>query len=156
MVSDLQPKAAWKTLPLFMFVCILVMGFGGLFQPGEWYESINKAPWTPPNLVFPIAWSILYVLIAVVGWKLFAHGSSVVKWLWSLQLLLNAAWSWLFFGQHWLVAGLIDLLLLVVIVGILIVKLFKEKLNSAGLMLLPYLVWLMLATSLNTYILIYN
>jgi len=64
-----QNKLSYKSLPIFVILCALAMGFGGLFMPGPWYESLQKAPWTPPNIAFPIVWSILYIFIAIRGCK---------------------------------------------------------------------------------------
>lgn len=149
-------RLPWRTLPIFIVICILVSAFGGLFQPGEWYESVNRAPWTPPNIAFPIVWGILYLFIAIAGWLIFARGSARAKQLWIAQLVLNAAWSWLFFGQHWVLVALIDISLMVILVTALVVQCFKEQLTLPGCLLAPYVIWLLLATSLNAYIFLYN
>ncbi|NNC99015.1 MAG: tryptophan-rich sensory protein [Gammaproteobacteria bacterium] len=145
-----------KSLPIFLIACILTLGFGGLFLPGPWYESLHKAPWNPPNVVFPIVWSALYLLIAVAGWLIFTHSDLRLKQLWVLQLLLNGAWSWIFFGQHWVLVAMVDIALLNVVVATLIWRCFRSCLPAAGWLLLPYLLWIALASSLNAYILIAN
>lgn len=146
----------WLLLPIFILICYSVAYFGALFTPGEWYENLNRAPWSPPNIAFPIVWGILYFFIAVAGWLIFNHGDSKLSLLWVIQLTLNAIWSWIFFGQHWLTFGLIDLLLLVTILSALIIKCWQQQLKLATFLLIPYLLWLCIATSLNSYILIAN
>ncbi len=151
-----KPILSYKRLPIFLIICILAMGFGGLFVPGPWYESLNKAPWTPPNLAFPIVWSILYLFIAISGWQIFAHHNKSLKWLWCIQLAVNTAWSWVFFGQHWLLAGLLNLITLDALVILLILKCYQSKLKMSIALMLPYIAWLLIATSLNGYIVINN
>ena len=151
-----QSKLSYKRLLIFIILCALVMGFGGLFMPGPWYESLQKAPWTPPNLAFPIVWSILYIFIAVSGWQIFAYDNAKLKWLWSIQLAVNAAWSWVFFGQHWVLVGLIDLIILDVLILIMIIKCAKSQLKIPAILMTPYITWLFIATSLNMFILFNN
>ena len=146
----------WKTLLVFLSISFLAMGFGGLFRPGDWYASLNLAPWTPPNIAFPIVWGFLYLLIAVAGWKIFSHDDSKLKQLWIAQLLINAVWSWLFFAQHWVAIALIDILVLDLVVAMLVVSCFKARLISTAWMLLPYLCWILLASTLNIYVLLMN
>ena len=149
-------KPSYKYLPIFLIISLLVMGFGGLFIPGPWYESLNKAPWTPPNLAFPIVWAFLYLFIAISGWQLFAQNNASLKLLWGTQLAVNTIWSWIFFGQHWVLAGLINLVILDILVILLTLKCHQSKLNMSTVLMLPYIGWLLIATSLNIYIYIYN
>jgi len=142
----------WQSLAGFILVCFLVSAFGSLFTPGEWYESLNKAPWTPPNAAFPIVWAGLYVCIAISGWQIFHRDHPTLKTLWILQLILNALWSWAFFGQHWVLLALLNLIAIDALVINLILKARRLGLNSVSLLLTPYVIWLLLATSLNTYI----
>jgi len=149
-----------KALLLCFAASFAAFGFGGLFVPGEWYAGLNRAPWSPPNIAFPIVWSFLYVLIALAGWKVFCSNNQQLKTLWLAQLALNAIWSWVFFGQHWIVTGLVDIVLIVLLVGLIIVGALKLPSTNdgrwiAGLMT-PYLMWLALATSLNAYIALMN
>jgi len=147
---------SWLPLLGFLAVCYVVFGFGGLFQPGDWYESLERAPWSPPNIAFPIVWVILYALIAISGWLIYRQQNTKLLGLWIAQLLFNGLWSWLFFGQDWVVLGLIDLVLIDFLVALLILGCLKNGQKLCSLLLLPYLVWLVLATSLNVYILVHN
>ncbi len=142
----------WQTLPWFLVTCLMVFLFGGLFQPGNWYAELNIAPWSPPDIAFPIVWSILYILIAVAGCLIFNSGHTILKVFWVVQLIMNAGWSWIFFGQHWVVAALIEIVALGALVLLLIIGCFRARLRLAAWLLLPYLLWLQLATTLNAYI----
>jgi len=157
-VSDvkLSIQEHWQSLAAFLLVCVLVFAFGGLFAPGDWYASLLKAPWSPPNIAFPIVWSVLYTLIAITGWQIFHKGNSVLKALWLLQLSLNALWSWVFFGQHWVLLGLLNLIAIDVLVINLALKAKRAGLGSVSVLLIPYIAWLLLATSLNAFILFAN
>ena len=144
-----------QALWFYGLLCLLVFLFGGLFRPGDWYEALNKAPWTPPNIAFPIAWASLYVMIAVAGyWASISHDRGLIR-LWYAQLGVNAAWSWVFFGQHWAWAALINLLLLLLLVIWFVFRGAKSS-RRASVFMLPYLAWLCLATSLNAYIVVNN
>lgn len=140
----------------YLALCFLVYLFGGLFRPGLWYQTLNLAPWTPPDLAFPIVWAALYVLIAVAGWQLAKAKQSTLLSVWLLQLILNAVWSWIFFGEHWVLLALIDIVLILSLVVFLIAASFKRGLKSIAWLLAPYAVWLAYATTLNAYIVLNN
>ena len=149
-------KRDWGTLPIFISACYFTAYLGAIFPPTQWYIELNKAPWTPPNIAFPIVWSILYFFIAIVGWIIFRHGNRQIKALWCVQLFFNGLWSWLFFGENWPLISLIDLILLTILAIILTLKCWQNQLKLATLLLIPYSIWLCIATSLNTFIVIYN
>ena len=92
---------AWLTLFGFFAAAFSAGATGGLFKPGAWYRTLSKPAWTPPNWLFPIAWSILYVAMSVAVWWVSLSGS---PWalpavaLWSWQIVMNALWSPVFFG----------------------------------------------------------
>ena len=145
-----------KKLSLPLIACLATFGFGGLFIPGDWYASLNRAPWSPPNIAFPIVWFILYLLIAVSGWQLFSTKQKSLQKLWCLQLGVNAIWSWVFFGQHWVFLGLVNILALILLVSVLMLKCYQKKLTFSTYLLAPYIIWLVLAATLNAYILLNN
>lgn len=162
-LTDLQRTRRWKILAnvqykiwFYAILCLAAFLFGGLFQPGDWYLGLNKAWWTPPSIAFPIAWSILYIMIAFAGYCA-AHAQS--KWLirlWHVQLAINALWSWLFFGEHWVLLALADLIVLLLLVITMITIALRQGAKKIAYLLLPYCLWLGLATSLNAYIVLYN
>jgi tryptophan-rich sensory protein len=155
-MNQLRVNKNWWVLLLFLGICYSVAAFGAQFTPGAWYEQLNRAPWNPPNAAFPIAWTILYAFIAIAGWLIFASGAVAAKILWVVQLTCNAAWSWLFFGQQWVGIALVDIALMAIFIAMLIKVCWSAGLRVAGWLLLPYLLWVLLATSLNGYIHIYN
>jgi translocator protein len=127
---------------------------GRQFQPGNWYENLVRAPWTPPNLTFPIVWTCLYALMGVSAWLVFRDGFADRRWalaLFLFQLVLNGLWSWLFFGQHWVGLALVELIVLWFVVLATLFAFWSFSLLAGGLMI-PYLLWLTIAISLNGYI----
>lgn len=152
----MNQHAKLSHFPIYLGLCLAVFLFGGLFQPGEWYVSLNRAPWSPPNIAFPIVWSLLYLMIAISGWLLFATNNTLLKKVWIGQLVLNAAWSYLFFGQHWPLLSLIEIVVLAAGVFVLIIGSWRAGLKMVSLLLVPYAAWLMLASSLNAYIVAFN
>jgi benzodiazapine receptor len=155
-VTSLKLQEQWPSLLVFLTICFSVFIFGGLFTPGDWYLALNRAPWSPPNIAFPIVWTFLYVFIAIAGWLIYHRGNSTLKTLWATQLILNGLWSWVFFGQQWMLIGLLNIVLLDTLVINLILKARRAGVALASLLLVPYIVWLLIATSLNAYILIAN
>jgi benzodiazapine receptor len=125
---------------------------GSRFLPDEWYQGLNKPSWNPPNAIFAPVWTVLYVMMAVAAWLVwrgFGLGGALLPLgLFILQLLLNAAWTWLFFGRHRPDQALIDILILwVVLLGTLIS--FWSRVSLAGALLVPYLAWVSFASVLN-------
>ena len=145
-----------KSIAPFALACFAVFLFGGLFRPGEWYESLNKAPWSPPNIAFPIVWTMLYISIAIVGHQIAQSKATTLLKLWWIQLAVNAIWSWIFFGQHWASLALLDICLLALLVAWMIIACWRNKLKRASILLAPYLAWLLLASSLNGYVVLHN
>jgi len=125
---------------------------GGIFRPDGWYRSLAKPAWTPPDKVFPVAWAVLYLLMAIAAWRVFMGDDSTARdaglVLYVLQLLFNAAWSWLFFGRRRIVAGLVDILLLWMVLSLTIVLFAQVSLLAAAL-LIPYWFWVAFAALLN-------
>lgn len=125
---------------------------GGIFRPDGWYRALAKPSWTPPDKVFPIAWAVLYLMMAVAAWWVFMAEDSTARTtgltLYVLQLVFNAAWSWLFFGRRRIVAGLVDILLLWMVLSLTIV-LFGQVSAIAAALLIPYWFWVAFAAMLN-------
>ena len=136
----------------FIIVSFLAAIGGVFFRPGEWYERLNRPSWRPPNRLFAPVWTILYLMIAVSGWLVWREvgfgGGALPLGVFALNLLLNAAWSPLFFGLHRIDLGLLDIVLVWLSIAATIV-LFYPIQAAAGLLLLPYLVWVCFATALN-------
>lgn len=117
-----------------------------------WYVALNKPAFTPPNIAFPIVWNILYALMAISLWRLWQLPRSEIRkyaiTLFLLQLAVNLAWSWIFFGAESIRGGLSTILALDALVAMTIVAAWKVDRFAAGL-LLPYLLWIGYATALN-------
>jgi tryptophan-rich sensory protein len=120
-----------------------------IFKPGEWYASLNKPRFTPPNWAFPLAWTVIYLLLAWAGYRLtLIPGSQVVLALWAAQIALNTLWTPVFFGAHQVLAAMVILVLLWLVVAVMVVMALRLDVIT-GLILFPYLVWLCVAAALN-------
>lgn len=123
---------------------------GGQFMPGEWYAQLAKPSWTPPSWLFGPVWTVLYVAIALAGWLVWRADKriGVPLALWIAQIVLNAAWSWLFFGLHRPGTALVEIVvLLALIVGFAVVAWPVSR--TASMLFVPYAAWVGFATALN-------
>ncbi|MFH0963177.1 MAG: TspO/MBR family protein [Planctomycetota bacterium] len=139
------------SLLIFILLVVAAAVAGAHFSPGSWYVGLSKPSWTPPSWLFGPIWSALYVCIAVSGWLVWKRSSPRVTSalvLWAAQLLLNAAWSWLFFGLHRpdLAFGEI-LFLLGAIMGFVLIA-YRVSPLASGLFV-PYGLWVLFASALN-------
>jgi tryptophan-rich sensory protein len=118
-----------------------------------WYLDLNKSPLTPPGYIFSIVWIILYILMSISVWIIWKTEKQITFpiQLYIIQLILNFAWSPLFFKYHCINESLF-LLLLIWILVFIIINLFYSINKTAGLLLIPYLIWLSFALYLNYYI----
>ncbi len=141
-----------NTLALLGFVAanFLVAMSGALFRPGQWYETLDKPPWTPPNWLFGPVWMVLYGMIAVAGWLVWREvGLSLAAFApYVVQLLLNALWSALFFGMRRMRLALYEVALLWLGIAVNI-AVFLPIEPGAALLLVPYIVWVTIAAALN-------
>jgi tryptophan-rich sensory protein len=154
--------ASLLSLALLIGLCLLAGWAGSIATTPNiptWYAGLDKPPLTPPNAVFPIVWTILYVLMALAAWFAWrsseAAARSTVLAPFFLQLGLNVAWSFAFFGSQRPAAGLAVILLLLLAIGWTILT-FSRVSRLAALLLLPYLAWVAFATYLNLGILVLN
>lgn len=138
------------TLALFLLV---VLGVGGLIgsniPPGEWYAGLAKPSFNPPSWVFVPVWTGLYMMIAIAGWRTFMRDRlGLPMKLWVVQMLLNWAWTPIFFGLHLLwPAFAVILVLAVAILGYIFATWRSDRLSS--LLMLPYIAWVAFASLLN-------
>ncbi|ESX23287.1 TspO/MBR family protein [Mesorhizobium sp. LSJC264A00] len=139
---------------------ILVLGGGLLIGyatlPGEWYASLAKPPFNPPNWVFAPAWTLLYVLIAVAGWRTWERerAGAAMK-IWALQLVLNFAWSPTFFGAKQMGPALVVILALLASIALFIATVWNRD-RVSGWLFAPYAAWVAFATLLNASLLLLN
>jgi benzodiazapine receptor len=139
-------------LVILLVVCLGAGWLGSQFPPGEWYSRLAKPSWTPPNWLFGPVWSVLYVAMAVAAWlvwrRLGIRGAAVPLAVFAVQLVLNAVWSWLFFGLHRPGLAFAELVLLWLAI-LLTLVVFWRRSTLAGALMLPYLAWVTYAASLN-------
>jgi tryptophan-rich sensory protein len=139
-------------LSLIVFIALVAATAvtGAQFQPGEWYAQLTKPSWTPPSWLFGPVWTLLYIGIAVAGWLVWRKTGRIetALWIWIAQLVLNAAWSWLFFGLHRPDLALANIALMVVLIASFIVV-ARGVSPVASYLFIPYLLWVSYATALN-------
>lgn len=150
----------FKLVIIFLFINFTALGIGGLFMgdgaQSAWYNSLNRAPWTPPGWVFGVAWTSIMVCFSFYMAYLYANKPTLkIIVLFSIQFLLNIAWNYIFFNQQLVALGLINIIALTIVVGLFLVY-FKNDLKLKTVLIAPYFIWLCIATSLNAYILIHN
>jgi len=122
----------------------------------EWYTNLNQAPWSPPGWVFGIAWSSIMLLFsAFMTYLIQVDKSKKVLVLFSVQFVLNVFWNYLFFNQHLIILGLLNIIFLTFLMLYFLIA-YKYVLKIKRFYVLPYCIWLVLATSLNLYIALYN
>jgi tryptophan-rich sensory protein len=140
-----------------MLVVFLALTFGvafisSRFEPGLWYQHIAKPSWTPPGWIFGPVWSLLYFMMAVAGWLVWRQKGLTAAGLplgfFVFQLILNGLWSWLFFGRQMIGAALVDLILLWMAILVTTLLFWKVR-TSAGVLFIPYLLWVTFAGALN-------
>lgn len=137
-------------------ICFAPGVVGSRFGPGTWYQELEKPALTPPGWVFPVAWSLLYLLMGIslfLVWReVRPHwregGAALALGLFLAQLVANALWSWLFFGLQRPAWALLDLAALWLLLAAALVA-FWKILPVAGALLVPYLLWVSFAGYLN-------
>jgi tryptophan-rich sensory protein len=134
---------------VFLAIVFAVAAVGAQFSPGPWYAALDKPPWTPPNGVFAPVWTALYVMVATAGALVWLRPPrDLALALWTLQLALNALWSFLFFGLER--PGLAALDIAALLVAILATTAaFWRVSRLAAVLMLPYAAWVAFATALN-------
>jgi tryptophan-rich sensory protein len=140
-------------LVVSLVVCFAAAGIGSLATTpniANWYAGLAKPAWNPPNWIFGPVWTFLYISMAVAAWLVWRQGG---LWQWALalfavQLALNAAWSWLFFGFHLPGAAFFEVVSLLVAIAATTIA-FWPKSMAAGILMVPYLAWVSFATVLN-------
>ena len=135
-----------------MGACFLAAATGAAFPPGDWYERLVKPAWRPPNWLFAPAWTVLYLTIAVSGWLVLAEVRlsrccTAARDL-LVQLMLNAAWTPIFFGLRRPDLALIEIVTLWLSI-VATIAAFHPVNTAAAWLLLPYLLWVTFAAALN-------
>lgn len=139
----------WLLFLIFLTACFAAGTTGAVFSPGAWYRSLNKPSWTPPDWVFPVTWTTLYLLMAFAGARVgMMDDNGYAMALWSLQIALNALWTPIFFGLRRLRFALGVIAALWISVAATTLALFSVD-TWAGLAFVPYLIWVTIASALN-------
>lgn len=148
-------------LILFLLINFGALAIGGFFTgkgvPSEWYASLNKAPWTPPGWMFGAAWTIIMICFSFYMAQLWpvAKNKNLLIALFSLQWILNVLWNPAFFYYQNVLIGLIIITILTILMAVFLINYWSD-LKLISLLVLPYFVWLLIATSLNGYIYLKN
>jgi tryptophan-rich sensory protein len=128
------------------------VGSAASIQAGPFYAQLVRPEWAPPSDVFGPVWTILYALMGIAAWLVWRVGgfraARTALTLFLVQLVVNALWSWLFFGWHLGGAAFADIVLLWVLVIATLVAFWRVR-PLAGVLLIPYLLWVSFASALN-------
>ena len=150
-------RSALITYAIFLVISVgggLLIGANNI--PGPWYQSLAKPPLTPPNWLFAPAWTILYILIGIVGARVFRDPRSKdLLGIWLAQMVMNFAWSPLFFSWQNLEAAFAIILILLLLI-INFIMLARQKDGLSALFFLPYALWVTYASYLNGAIVFMN
>jgi len=154
-----------KKKSIQLFIVFLIINFGALGvgswlmnngPMSNWYINLLKAPWTPPGWVFGAAWTTIMICFSFFMTVLYLRENSTkVKTLFIIQVLLNVSWNYIFFNQHYVLLALINITLLTLLIFYFLIR-FRSQLKVKSLLILPYAIWLCIATSLNYYIYLFN
>ena len=151
---------------IYKLTIILLLNFGalalgGLFTskgvPSDWYISLSKAPWTPPGWVFGAAWTIIMICFSIYMAKVWTaiEDKRFLIILYSAQWILNVGWNPTFFYYNKILTALILISMLTVLIGFILFFYWKT-LKLESILIAPYFIWLLIATSLNGYIFFKN
>jgi len=151
------PRTSHQAIALTAFVgiCFGAASLGGAATYPRiegWYAALAKPSWTPPGWIFGPVWTALYAAMAVAAWLVWRQkgivGARLPLTLFGIQLGLNVAWSWLFFGLQSPGLAVIDIVLLLVAIAATLVAFWRRS-AVAGVLMAPYLGWVGFATVLN-------
>ena len=139
-------------LPLLVILTSVIGSLANIYiNSDDWYSGLIKSPLNPPSYVFGIVWPILYAIMAFVSFKI----AEKISTLFMMQLLVNAAWSWLFFYFHAPVIALLDISVLIFL-NQKILTILRGESKLLFYLYLPYLIWLSFAAFLNASIIFLN
>lgn len=136
------------------FAVAAAAALGGLFTPGTWYRALEKPAWTPPNWIFGPVWTFLYLSMVIAGGLLWLarndpdRPARFALTLLGIQLCLNALWSPLFFGLHWMGVAALEIILLAATLAVCCLVFWKVN-RVASILFWPYLLWVSFAAVLN-------
>ncbi len=139
----------WTLYAVFLLACGPAWATGALFSPGEWYRSLDKPRWTPPNVMFPLVWTVLYASIAVAAARVAPlPDSQLALGFWAAQIAFNTLWTPVFFGLRRMGTALVVMALLWLSVAATLIAMWPLDRLAASLFV-PYLAWVSVAWMLN-------
>ena len=145
---------------IFLLINFTGLFLGGLFTqegvPSDWYQNLNKAPWTPSGWVFGAAWTTIMICFSIymaILWEKIKLNK--LLFIFISEVVLNVIWNPLFFHFKWINIALVSISLLTILITYMIISLRREM-RLKTLLLFPYLIWIVIATSLNGYVVLYN
>ena len=139
----------WTLFLTFLAACGAAAATGAMFEPGDWYKNLNKPWWTPPNWLFPVAWTTLYLLMSLAAMRVAQlPGSGQALAFWGAQIAFNTLWTPVFFGLGRMGAAMVAMLGLWLFVALTMLSFWGLD-WVAGLMMAPYVVWVTVAGALN-------
>ena len=152
----MKNSARWLGFVVFIVICLGAGGLGALATTPEidgWYKTIEKPSWNPPDYVFGPVWTTLFVMMGIAGWLVWKpEGFKVAAMplsLFAVQLALNVAWSWIFFGMHQPGWAFVEIVILWLAIVATTVTFFRRS-QIAGWLMVPYLAWVSFASVLNS------
>ena len=141
-----------SSLAICILVCLAAGWVGSRFLPGEWYTSLNKTSWTPPNSVFGPVWTALYIMMGISAWIVWKNRhykkAKVSLFLFVFQLILNSLWTYIFFGLHRPGVAFLEISALWFVLLATLIGFWRVK-NVAGVLMLPYILWVSFAALLS-------
>ncbi len=163
-ITDSRSKTLTNSIALIVFVviCLLVGAMGGVITASSvdtWYQTLQKPVFNPPDWLFAPVWSTLYLMMAVAGWRVWKRvGLTAGRrafLVYGLQLVLNLVWSYLFFGIQRIDLALIEIVILLTVIIINMVMFWRID-RLAGILFIPYVLWVFFAQLLNFSLLMLN
>ncbi|PTX57951.1 TspO/MBR related protein [Litoreibacter ponti] len=139
----------WMLFVIFLCACFAAGTTGAVFMPGEWYRKLDKPDWTPPDWVFPLTWTTLYICMSFAGARIAVlDDNAYAVALWALQIALNTLWTPIFFGLRRLGFAMGVIVALWISVAACLLA-FLQLDFLAAIAFAPYLVWVTIAAALN-------
>ena len=153
-------KRFW-TATIFIFINFIALAIGAFLMGNEvisdWYQDLDKAPWTPPGWVFGAAWTFIMICFGIFmgqAWNKVVEKRKLLV-LYILHWLLNVAWNPIFFSSHMVFLGLVVITILWGLMLYFMIR-YSKEMKWWIVLVAPYVIWLAIATSLNAFIYIYN
>ena len=154
-MSDTTRRRDTVAFIAFLAPCLAVSAIGGAVTAtsvGTWYQSLAKPPFNPPDWIFAPVWTVLFFMMAIAGWRVWRRDglrkTRSALMLFACQLVLNLAWSILFFGFRLIGAALVEILVLLLAI-LATTVMFWQRDRVAGMLFVPYAGWVAFATALN-------